>query len=140
MSKISAKSATQLDVVLSNTPGSLAQVAEALAHAGVNIEGVCHTEPSDKKAAMHHFVVDKVPAARKALKSLGRKFSEEKVLSLRYKDKPGILAVATRALGNAGVNIEEVYLSVAGIGKDTTLFVGVSDGQFNKAMKAVKKL
>ena len=125
--------------MLENVPGSLAQVAEAFANAGINIEGICHTETPDK-VAIHHFVVDQVPAAKQALESAGKKFSEEKILSLWYPDEPGIIAKVTRAFGDAGVNVETMYLSTPGKMKDTVLYVGVGDNDYAKAEAIAKSL
>ena len=142
MNTFSVKPAIQLEVAVSNAPGSLAEIAEALAKAGANIEGISTTTSSAQAgtAGMDHFVVDKVDVAKKALQSLGKECSEQKMIAFQSPNQPGVIATVTKALGDAGINIEEMYHGVTGGVCASLFFVGVSPSDFDKAMDIAKGL
>ncbi|HTN51784.1 MAG TPA: ACT domain-containing protein, partial [Anaeromyxobacter sp.] len=80
-------------------------------------------------------VVDKVPAARKALAARGWPADEHEVLEVELADKPGSLAAVAGALGDAGVNVTHVFGGPAGARK-ASVFLGVSD--LKAALKAAR--
>ena len=98
-----------LTVILVNRPGTLAEAAEALGRAGVNIEGGCGF-PSGSEGVFHVLVGDAVPA-RRALKEAGFEVRAERdVVTLdRLPDEPGTLGAALRRIADAGVNVDLLY-------------------------------
>jgi hypothetical protein len=140
MNRISVKIVTQFSVALNNVPGSMATVSEALFKARVNIEGVCHTVEHSGKTARWYFVVNNLADTRRALKSIGKKASESKILALSYSDEPGVIARVARAFGNTKINIDTMYLSTPGKSKDTVLYIGVRASVLAKAAKIVKSI
>jgi hypothetical protein len=114
-------------------PGLLGEIASALGEKGVNIRALNAWVEGD--TGVGRMVVDKVGAAKKALAAHGWTVEEKDVVELELADKPGALGKAATALGEAGVNIEYVFLGTGGARK-ATLFLGVSD--IGAAMKALR--
>ncbi|MEJ6790721.1 hypothetical protein BrevBR_14345 [Brevundimonas sp. BR2-1] len=98
-----------LAIALENRPGALAEMGEALARAGVSIEGGGAWLADGVGVA--HFLFTDGPAARAALEAAGiRVVAENEVLVQRLKqDVPGQLGQLTRRMAEAGVNIEVLY-------------------------------
>lgn len=97
-----------LTVNLENKPGTVAQAAEALGNAGINIEGGFGMAMGDK-GELHLLVAD-ADAARKALQAAGVQCGGDRdveVVSLI--DEPGELGRHLRRLADAGVNLDMVY-------------------------------
>lgn len=98
-----------LAIKLANRPGALAEMGEALASAGVSIEGGgAWTVPQDGIA---HFLFEDTQKARKALEDQGIEvINENDILVQRLdQDTPGQLGKITRLMEQAGVNIEVLY-------------------------------
>ncbi len=113
--------AKDLAVELSDQPGTLAALGEALGKAGVNIEGLCGV-PAGGKAVLHVLVEDAV-AARQAVQRAGLSvLGEQDVLVLNLEDRPGSLGAVARKIANAGVNVTLVYLATR-----TRVVIGASD-------------
>ncbi len=113
--------AKDLAVELTDQPGTLAALGEALGKAGLNIEGVCGI-PAGGKAVVHVLVED-AAAARQALKQAGLSVTgEQDVLVLNLDDRPGALGAVARKIANAGVNVTLVYLATR-----TRVVIGAND-------------
>lgn len=115
--------------------GLLGEVASALGEKKVNVRAV-NAWIEDGQAVVR-MVVDKAPAAKKVLVARGLAPEEKDVLELELPDKPGALGKAAKALGDAGVQIEHVFLGTAGARK-STVFMGVPDVKV--ALKALRGL
>lgn len=114
--------ATDLTVMLPHRPGALADLGEATAAAGLNVDGVCGIVGAESEAAVHVLVEDGA-AGRRALEEAGLPVAAEReVVVVDCEDRPGELARVSRALGDAGVNVELVYLATR-----TRLVVGAPD-------------
>ena len=98
-----------LTIALENRPGALAEMGEALARAGVSIEGGGAWVVSGK--GMAHFLFADGAIARRALEAAGILVSEERdVLVQRLnQEEPGQLGKISRRMAQAGVNIEVLY-------------------------------
>ena len=98
-----------LAIALEHRPGALAEMGEALARAGVSIEGGGAWIADGSGVA--HFLFNDGPAARAALDAAGiRVVAEREVLVQRLRqDVPGQLGLLTRRMAEAGVNIEVLY-------------------------------
>lgn len=99
-----------LAILLDNRPGAIAEMGEALAKAGVSVEGG-GAWVVDSIGGVAHFLFKDGSAARKALEAVGINVVEEReVLVQRLKqDVPGQLGLLTRRMAEAGVNIEVLY-------------------------------
>lgn len=106
--------ATDLAVSVPDTPGGLADVGEALGKAGVNIEGLCGVGMGDR--GVIHVLVEDAAAARSALEGAGLSVEREtealvSELPGDQLDTPGVMGQMARAVANAGVNFQAVYLA-----------------------------
>jgi hypothetical protein len=101
-------------VTLEDRPGTLADLGEALGKAGINIEGL--TAVSSEGRAIVHVLVEDAAAARTALEGAGIKVEGEaepliSELPSGQVDQPGVVGQMARAMAEAGVNIQVVYLA-----------------------------
>jgi hypothetical protein len=98
-----------LEIRLENRPGALAEMGEALADAGISIEGGGAWIAGNKGVA--HFLFEDTAAARKALEKKGIEvIGENDILIQRLKqNQPEQLGRITRLMEEAGVNIKVIY-------------------------------
>jgi hypothetical protein len=98
-----------LEIVLEDRPGALAQMGETLGRAGVSIEGGGVFVTGG--AGVGHFLFEDGHAARTALEGAGiRVAAENEVVVLRLRqDEPGQLGTAARRMAEAGVNVVVQY-------------------------------
>jgi hypothetical protein len=96
-------------LTLDDRPGTLAKVTDAIAKAGINIEGYCAVPSGNGKGTFR--VVTKDPAStRKALESAGFKVQEERDVALiDAEDRPGFLAQTLRRLAENELNVGPTY-------------------------------
>jgi hypothetical protein len=97
-------------LTLDDRPGTLAKATDAIAKAGINIEGYCAV-PSGKDGKGTFRVVTSDPATtRKALEAAGFKVQEERdVAIVEAEDRPGYLAQIFRRLAENELNIGPTY-------------------------------
>jgi hypothetical protein len=105
--------ATDLTVTLEDRPGALADLGEALGNAGINIEGICGIGVEGR--GIIHVLVEDAAMARQALEGAGIKVEGEADALVEDMtgdaDTPGTLGRAARAVANAGVNIQAMYIA-----------------------------
>ena len=96
-------------LTLDDRPGTLAKATDAIAKAGINIEGYCAVPSGNGKGTFR--VVTKDPAStRKALESAGFKVQEERDIALiDAEDRPGFLAQTLRRLAENELNVGPTY-------------------------------
>lgn len=95
-------------VHLTNRPGMLATLTQALADAGVTVEGMS-AYGFDEDGIVRLVVTDDA-GARRALTSAGLRAEEHRVLVTTVPHHAHGLAELTRSLAEAGVNIEAMYV------------------------------
>jgi hypothetical protein len=107
---------TDLTVVLTDQPGQLATLGEAMGDAGVNIQGMC-AFTGEGRGIIHVLVNDKEAArAVSALEQAGMGVADQReVLVVDVENRPGSLGEAARELAEASVNIELLYTTFGGI-------------------------
>jgi hypothetical protein len=121
-------------IQLTNHPGDLARVAEALARRGVNIKALAAL--SIGGAAMARILPDDIVVARSALEAANIRFTESEVHLVLLENKAGILADVTNRLGDVGINLEAIY--VTGIADDLVELAVVTDNP-KKAKKILEE-
>jgi len=100
-----------LTVQLEDRPGTLADLAEALGNAGVNIEGIAGFAVPGAGGVVHLLVSDGA-AARAALEGAGVGIEREaEAVIADVPDEPGALGRVARKLADAGVNVSAGYLA-----------------------------
>ena len=118
-------------ITMTNRPGELARVANALSRQGVSIKAVAATAHANQ--VVLHLVGHDVEQTRSALESGGIAFQEMEVMVLLLEDKAGELARVSDELAQAGVNLSAIYL--AGRSEDIVEVVLAADD-----MKKAKKI
>jgi hypothetical protein len=101
---------TSLLVKLPNRPGAVASAAGAIGRANVNIRAVA----AASGAGAVRFLTDDADAAHAALTKEGFSVERRPVVALPISDTPGELALVCERLARAGINLEAVYMAVAG--------------------------
>jgi hypothetical protein len=121
-------------IQLTNHPGDLGRVAQALGRRGVNIKALAAI--SFGSGAMARILPDDIVVARSALEAANIRFTEGEVHQVLLENKAGILASVTNRLGEAGINLEALY--VTGIADDLVELAIVSDNP-KKAKKILEE-
>ena len=96
-------------IQLTNHPGDLARVAQALAHRGVNIKALAAITVGS--VAMARILPDDIVVARSALEAAHIRFTESEVHIVLLENKAGVLASVTNRLGDEGINLEAIYMT-----------------------------
>jgi len=102
--------ATEFTVALEERLGVIADLSEALAKSGVNITAI-HAAPVAGQGVIQ-FVTSNADATMLALKDAGFAFVTHEVLLASLIDEPGALARLARALADAGININALYITM----------------------------
>lgn len=92
---------------LTNEPGRLAELADALAENLINVRSLAGIGSASSFIA---FVVDQEDLFRSTLQRLNLPFEEMELLSIKLDDKAGELATFTSQLAEVGVNIDSIYI------------------------------
>ena len=99
-----------LVIEVDNEPGALAQVAQAISDAGVNIAAATCVGPG--ALAELHILVPHAEAARHALALSNLAVTREReVVVVEVDDRPGILAELAGKVAANGVNLDLVYVA-----------------------------
>ena len=102
-----------LTVILKNKPGALADMGETLGKNNINIEGLCGFPLKDE--GIIHVLVEDDTTTRWILENAGfevRAVRDVIVLDIgNIAGKPGTGGKLARKIGNAGVNIDLIYLA-----------------------------
>jgi hypothetical protein len=99
-----------LVIDIENTPGALAQVADAISDAGVNIAAATCVGPGER--AELHILVPHAEAARHSLAISHLAVTREReVVVVEVEDRPGVLASLTHRIAQAGVDLDLVYIA-----------------------------
>ncbi len=128
--------AKQISVWVESAPGQIARVARALAKARVNI--TAFTAYGTGGESPIRMLVTNPTKARKALRDLDLRVTEEHVLRITLPDKPGALADVGERLAKANINVDYAYATVAKGGRKADLVLAVSD--LVGAVRALKDL
>jgi hypothetical protein len=134
--KLLMESATQLAVFLTNRPGSLARVCDALAKAEINIHALTISDTVD-----HSVVRMVVSDPTKALMLLGESgvlALENDVVMIESDNEPGTLAKIAERLAAVKVNIEYAYLATSPKSDKGLMILRPSD--VDKAQRALQDL
>jgi len=121
-------------IQLTNHPGDLGRVAQALGRRGVNIKAIAAI--SFGGTAMTRILPDDIVVARSAFEAANIRFTESEVNTVLLENKAGVLANVTSRLGDAGINLEALYLT--GIADDLVELAIVSDNP-KKAKKILEE-
>ena len=121
-------------IQLTNHPGDLGRVADVLGRRGVNIKALAAMTVGG--VAMARILPDDIVVARSAFEAANIRFTESEVHLVLLENKPGVLANITDRLGDAGINLEALY--VTGVADDLLELAIVSDNP-KKAKKILEE-
>ncbi len=99
----------QIIIPVPDRPGVVAEVSDALAAAGVNIEDLDAEGAADKGVIILN--VDRYDEALRALHEAGFRAITEDALVLKLRDEPGALARVARRLADAQINIRSLRIA-----------------------------
>jgi hypothetical protein len=117
-----------ITVILKDSPGTLADLCQVLADAGINIEGI--SAITYEGECPIHILVEDGAGARKTLEANWMDIIAEKdALVSEIADRPGALEAITRKLANAGVNVEVAYFTT-----QTKIALVVDDMEMAKSL------
>ena len=94
-------------IKLPDEPGQLATLCEELAARDVNINTAAAMTATGAVLAI---VTEKLEETREVLDKLGHEYHESDVLTVVLPHKAGALAAMSRTMGNAGINIQSIYI------------------------------
>jgi hypothetical protein len=118
---------------VTDRPGEIARVANALARKDVNIKSI--TGMGFANQGLIRIIADDIEAARSALREGNIRFEESELVTALLENKAGELAEVSSKLANAGLNVHAVY--VIGLEGDLVeLAFAVDDAK--KAKKALE--
>lgn len=120
-------------IELTDRPGELLRVAEALSRYGVNIKALAG-QAIDQHVVVR-IIADEADSARTALERANIRFEEEEVIKVLLENRAGELANICTKLAEAGVNLRAIYLT--GIVDDLVELAIVADNP-KKARRAVE--
>ena len=98
---------TQLTVFLENRSGRLAEIADLLGKAGINIRGFSTTEAAEY--GIVRLIVDDPERARQLLHDAGFTTHFTEVICVKVPDEPGGLARVLDEVAGAGASIDYLY-------------------------------
>jgi hypothetical protein len=128
--------ARQVSVWVDSTPGQIARVARALAGARINI--TAFTAFCTGAESPIRLLTSSPAKAKKVLRTLDVRVTEEEVLRLTLPDRPGNLARIGERLAQAHINVDYSYATVGEGAAKSDLVLAVSD--LAGAAKALKGL
>lgn len=99
-----------LTVILHHRPGTLADAAQALGRAKINIEGACGFSVGGD--GILHVLVEDAAAARSAIEGAGLEVRDDRevVVLEDLPHEPGTLGTALRKIADANVNLDLMYI------------------------------
>ena len=97
----------QISIFLENKKGRLAEVANALSGANINIRALSVADTTD--FGIVRLIVNDPDTAYRVLKEAGFTASVTQVIAIELPDRPGSLARVLNILKDEGINLEYVY-------------------------------
>ena len=121
----------QFSVFLPNRPGALSALARLFAEKQINVLGIASEVRDD--SGLVRIAVSPGTDLAGILSKAGFASVETSVLSVEAGDKPGELALVTRALAEGKVNITTVYGTSFG-GRVSRLLISVANAEKARAL------
>ena len=115
----------QVSVWVDSIPGQIARIGEALAKAKINV--TAFTAYGTGGESPVRMLVTSPAKAKKVLREMDLRVTEEDVLRLTLPDKPGNLAEIAERLAQAHINVDYSYATAAKGTKKSDLVLAVSD-------------
>ena len=94
-------------IKLPDEPGKLADLCEALADKDINLLTATALTATGAVVAI---VTEEDTETTEILDAMGHEYHASEVLLVNMPHKPGALAALSRTMGNAGININSIYI------------------------------
>ena len=127
----------QVSVFLENKSGRLAEVAQAIAAADVNIGALSIAETSD--FGILRFICNQPDKAAQVLREAGFSVGETEVLAIQIPHHPGGLAGVLDVIKPMDINIEYLYAFANNPGEDAVVVVRVENACSQQAGEALEQ-
>ncbi len=124
----------QISLFAENKPGRLANVADNLKSAGINIRAFTIAESGD--FGIIRMVVDNTDYAYNILHDAGFTVSETNVLGIEMDDVPGSMSRIAEVFGKAKINIDYAYAFVT---RNQKALLIVRVNEIEKAIKTLEE-
>jgi hypothetical protein len=160
---------SQLSVILTNAPGELSKLCDALKASNINILAMSIQNAKDSVKELYHMrektgrrialaesyrgilkdssdysliriLVDKPIEAEKALVKANHLLDKDHVLAFRLKNQPGTLGKIAKRLGEANVNIDYIYGSAMEDAGESIFVVHIAESDFGRVEDFLKDL
>ena len=128
--------AVQLNLKLANEPGTLAKLCRDLADNGINLLALSAPDIAAKSGPVRLLVAN-ADLARPKMKLAGYRFTEEEVLFVELKNRPGALAKAMEKLARAKINVRYTYATADIKAQKTAAVIAVDPASLAKAHKLI---
>jgi hypothetical protein len=99
-----------LTVLLDSPSRTVADLAQALAGRGINIEDIDVQEAGPGQTGVVNLTVDRYDEALQALRDAGFRAVSEDALVIRLRDEPGALAKVAVRFKEAGIGIRSMHI------------------------------
>ena len=105
---------TDLRIVIPNQPGRAARLLEALAEAGINLDGICGDIRPGETWGFMHLLVEDADLAASIVESQGMEITSRHTVNLHdLENRPGAIAETLRSYREKEENVEVIY-SISG--------------------------
>ena len=122
----------QISVFAENKPGKIERITKVLEEEGINILAI-NIASSDSFGVIR-FLVDKYEQAYRRLKEKGFTVSQNEVLAIGMKDRPGGLHEVVQVLTRHKINVENAYVLVPEARKQAYLIIEVKEVEKAKSL------
>lgn len=117
----------QVSVFLENRPGTLAEITDVLREGGIDLRFLTVAETGE--FGILRLIVADPDSAVSTLSEAGYTSVETEVVAVEIEDEPGTLNRLARATGEAGINIEYLYVFVVKPHKSAVAIVRSDDAE-----------
>lgn len=125
----------QISVFIENQPGTLADFTELLGREGIDLVALSIADTTN--FGILRCIVCDAERAAKVMSDAGYTARVTDVLAVSVPDRPGGMALAVRALTDAGISIEYLYSFVRSAGDHALLIFRVED--LDRAAKVLEE-
>ncbi|MDA8104164.1 MAG: ACT domain-containing protein [Nitrospiraceae bacterium] len=125
----------QISIFLENKSGRLADVAEVLAKAGINIRALSLADTTD--FGILRLIVNDTEKAKQVLKDNGFTVGKTEVIAVEVPDRPGGLGHILAVMKEQGINVEYMYAFVQRSGGNAVIIFRFDE--IEKAIAALQK-
>jgi hypothetical protein len=126
-----------ITIVTEHRPGVAAEITEALAAAGVNLEDLDLAVEPVGGTALFHLTVDRYDEALRALAATPFQAVTEEVLLVQIEDRPGGLAAITRRFRDANISLRSIRILRRGGGTAVAALASERTAEARELLKDV---